>query len=67
MRSSAVSRGSTRRNLYRGDEFKSIDTQVPWMREEIAYSFRFIKQRLDSRRDLGTMDGLYMLERAVET
>jgi hypothetical protein len=55
-----------RRNLYRGQAFSGFDTQVPWMREEIAYPFRFIKQRLDSRRDLAPLDGLYMLERAVE-
>ncbi|MDO8544579.1 MAG: hypothetical protein Q7S40_29410 [Opitutaceae bacterium] len=57
---------STRRDLYLGSEFSKIDTQVPWMRDEIASSFRFIKQRLESRRDLSAMDGLYMLERAVE-
>lgn len=58
---------SIRRNLYRGEEFSSFDTQAPWMNKEIAYPFRFIKQRLDSRRDLAVMDALYMLERAVET
>lgn len=57
---------SIRRNLYRGEQFSSFDTQVPWMNQDIAYSFRFIKQRLDSRRDLAAMDALYMLERAVE-
>jgi hypothetical protein len=57
---------ATRRNLYRGGEFERFNTQVPWMEEEIAYSFRFIKQRLGSRRDLSPMDGLYMLERAME-
>jgi hypothetical protein len=55
-----------RRNLYRGEQFSSFDTQSPWMNKDIAYSFRFIKQRLDSRRDLAAMDALYMLERAVE-
>jgi hypothetical protein len=55
-----------RRNLYRGEQFGSFNTQVPWMNEEIAYSFRFIKQRLGVRRDLPAMDGLFMLERAVE-
>lgn len=57
---------SVRRNLYRGEEFSSFDTQAPWMNKEIAYPFRFIKQRLDSRRDLAALDALYMLERAVE-
>jgi hypothetical protein len=55
-----------RRNLYRGEPFSSFDTQAPWMTEELAYPFRFIKQQLDGRPDLAPMDGLYMLERAVE-
>jgi hypothetical protein len=55
-----------RRNLYRGGAFESFHTQLPWINEEIAYSFRFIKSRLESRRDLPVMDGLFMLERAVE-
>lgn len=54
-----------RREVSKGGEVGSLDTQAPWMREEIAYSFRFIKQRLASRRDLTALDGLYMLERAV--
>ena len=58
---------SVRRHLYRGSEFSRIDTQVPWMRDEIAHSFRFIKQRLDAKRDIPSMDALYMLERAVES
>jgi hypothetical protein len=56
---------SIRRNLYRGEQFTSFDTQAPWMHEKIAYPFRFIKQRIDSRTDLAPMDTLYMLERAV--
>lgn len=55
-----------RRNLYRGGEFSRFDTQVPWMNEAIAYPFRFIKQRVDSHRELTPFDALYMLERAVE-
>ena len=55
-----------RRNLARGGELGSFDTQAPWVREDIAYAFRFIKARLMSRRDLTPMVGLYMLERAVE-
>jgi hypothetical protein len=55
-----------RRNLYRGDQFSSFDTQAPWMRADIAYAFRFIKQRIDARTDLTPMDALYMLERAVD-
>jgi len=56
---------TVRRNLYRGESFGSFDTQVPWMTDEIAYAFRFIKQRVDSHRDLAVLDTLYMLERAV--
>ena len=55
-----------RRNLYRGEQFASFDTQVPWMTDEIAYAFRFIKQSVDSHHELMPMDTLYMLERAVE-
>jgi hypothetical protein len=57
---------SIRKILYRGEAFETLDTQAPWMNEEIAYSFRFIKQRADSRRDLSPMDVLFMLERSVE-
>ncbi len=55
-----------RRNLYRGEEFRSFDTQAPWITKETAYPFRFIKQQLDTHRELTPMDGLYMLERAVD-
>jgi hypothetical protein len=57
---------STRRPIYRGEQFAQFDTHVPWMREEIALPFRFIKQRLEIHRDLSPLDGLYMLERAAE-
>ena len=57
---------SVRRNLYKGERFENFSTRAPWVNEEIAYSFRFIKQRLDMRRDLSPQDGLFMLERAVE-
>ena len=36
------------------------------MTEEIAPSFRFIKQRLEYRRNLAPIDGLYMLDRAAD-
>lgn len=55
-----------RRNLYRGGEFTRFDTQVPWMEDDVAFSFRFIKQRLEMRRELTPLDGLYILERAVD-
>jgi hypothetical protein len=54
-----------RRNLYRGGKFESFNTRAPWMSEEIAYSFRFIKQQMDTHRDFSALDWLYMLERAV--
>ena len=57
---------AVRRVLYRGQKFGDVDTQAPWMNNDIAYSFRFIRQRLESRRELAPMDGLYMLQRAVE-
>jgi hypothetical protein len=56
---------AVRRNLYRGEQFSRIDTQAPWMDEEVARAFRFIRQRLDLRRELSPLDGLYMLERSV--
>ena len=56
---------SIRRNLYRGEKFETFNTRAPWMSEEITYSFRFIKQQLDTHRDFTAMDWLYMLERAV--
>lgn len=55
-----------RRNLYAGGEFERFDTQAPWMRNDIAHPFRFIKRRLEMHRDLPVLDGLFMLERAVE-
>lgn len=55
-----------RRNLFRGEEFSSFDTQAPWMNAQIAYPFRFIKQRVDTRRELAPLDTLYMLERAAD-
>lgn len=54
-----------RRNLYRGDLFENFDTQAPWMHEEIALPFRFIKQQLAAHPELSKLDGLYMLERAI--
>lgn len=58
---------SIRKNLFKGGEFDRLDTQAPWVQEHIAYPFRFIKRRLAQARGTAPMDGLYMLERAVET
>ena len=54
-----------RRNLHRGAQFSTFDTQVPWMTDEIAYAFRFIKQCVEIHRELTPIDTLYMLERSV--
>lgn len=48
------------------DDKKLLAFLGPQMRDYGGYSFRFIKQRLESERALSAMDGLYMLERAVE-
>ena len=58
---------SIRRTLYRGESFGSITTQAPWMDEDMAYGFRFIKQRIDGHREIAPLDSVYMLERAVES
>lgn len=55
-----------RRKLYAGEAFASFNTQVPWITGPIAAPFRFIRQRIDSRAELSTLDSLYMLERAAE-
>ncbi|ACB76987.1 hypothetical protein [Opitutus terrae] len=57
---------SIRRSLYRGEEFRELGTHAPWMTDSMAYPFRFIRQKLDSRRDLPPIDALYMFERALE-
>lgn len=56
---------SIRRNLYVGESFQSFHTQSPWMTEEIAYPFKFIKQLLHQKSELTPLDALYMLERAI--
>ena len=57
---------STRRNLRWGSPVSKIDPPAPGKRDELALAFEFIRQRLESRRELSALDGLYMLERAVE-
>ncbi len=56
---------SIRRNIYKGGALEQFDTQAPWMQAEIALPFRFVKRQLELRRGLATLDGLFMLERAV--
>lgn len=55
-----------RRALYAGEPFGSFDTQVPWMTKEIAHPFRFIRQCVETHRELMPTDTLAMLERAAE-
>ena len=54
-----------RRNMYVGESFQSFHTQSPWITEEIAYPFKFIKQLLHEKSELTPLDALYMLERAI--
>jgi len=56
----------TRRKLYAGEAFSSFITQSDLVTGEMEAPFRFIRQRIESRSELSTMDSLYMLERAVE-
>jgi hypothetical protein len=56
---------ATRKRLYRGEDFESFDTMAPWITEEVAYPFRYIKQRHQLRRDIAPMDWLYVFERAI--
>lgn len=56
---------SIRAKLYRGEAFETFETQTPWMIAKLALPFRYIRERLNKRRDLTPLDALYMLERAV--
>lgn len=56
---------SIRRGLYRGGEISQFDPHSLWVTREIAHPFRFLKQRIETRRDLTVMDALCLLERAV--
>ncbi len=55
-----------RKNLYRGERIEDLSTQTPWVTEMTAQPLRFIKQQMESRRDVQGLDWLYMLERAVD-
>ncbi|MBM3851720.1 MAG: hypothetical protein FJ399_01040 [Verrucomicrobia bacterium] len=59
-------RASRQPGSTRGEPFENFDTQSPWVTREIAYPFRFLKQRVATHRDLTVLDTLYMLERAAE-
>ena len=56
---------TTRKQLFRGEEFSEFNTLAPWVTDAVALPFRFIKQRLGVRRDLTAMDWLYSIERAI--
>jgi len=54
-----------RRNLYSGGPISECNTQAPWVTPDIAHPLRFIRGRLEARKELSPLDGLYMLERSV--
>jgi len=55
-----------RRRIYLGGKFSEFSTQAPWITEETAYPFRSIKQSLQNKPDIQPLDGLFMLERAID-
>jgi hypothetical protein len=56
---------SIRKQLYRGDEFETFDTLAPWITDEVALPFRFIKQQFAIRKESVPLDWLYIIERAI--
>ncbi len=54
-----------RKNIYRGERIENLSTQTAWVTEVTAQPLRFIKQQMESRKDIAGLDWLYMLERAV--
>lgn len=56
---------TVRRQYYFGEAIEQMNTQSPWVTDEIAQPLRFVKQRLELRREIPVLDGLYMLERAL--
>lgn len=57
---------AVRRRLYGGESFDGMDTQAPWMNEQIALPFRYLKQLTATQREFSILDLLYMLERALD-
>jgi hypothetical protein len=55
-----------RKNVYRGSRLREVNTDTPWMTEEIGYPLRFVRQLLSSNPTLSDLDLLYMMERAVD-
>jgi hypothetical protein len=55
-----------RKNMYRGERIENMNTQTPWVTEVTAQPLRFIKQQMEARKDIASLDWLYMLERAID-
>jgi len=55
-----------RKDLYRGERIENLNTQTPWVTAVTAQPLRFIKQQMEARKDIASVDWLYMLERAVD-
>ena len=55
---------TTRKQLYRGEDFSEFNTLAPWVTDAVALPFRFIKQA-SLRKDIAPLDWLYMIERAI--
>jgi hypothetical protein len=55
-----------RKNVYRGSRLEEVNSETPWMTEEIGYPLRFVRQQMSSSPALSSLDLLYMMERAVE-
>ena len=55
-----------RKHVFRGTKIDELNTQTPWITEITAQPLRFIKQQMDSKKDVKPIDWLYMLERAVD-
>jgi len=56
---------ATRRRLYAGADFQQLTTLDAWVSDALALPFRFLKQRLAARGELGALDWLYIVERAL--
>lgn len=55
---------TTRKQLFRGEEFSEFNTLAPWVTDAVALPFRFIKQA-SLRKEIAPLDWLYMIERAI--
>jgi hypothetical protein len=55
---------TTRKQVFRGEEFSEFNTLAPWVTDAVALPFRFIKQA-SLRKEIAPLDWLYMIERAI--